>query len=290
MRVLFRYGAPSTPPEGELTGIARLAPLQDTISYPLPLRGLPLSQRESADSSIAEPSSPLREGLGEAALYKLAFPHGNEYYSRLLGLPYDAQCKNVGRISTIAYDEEVYYNSEAVAFVIEPEEKKPVGRPKGVKSKKLRVKSCAAAVLRELEQRGVAYGPGSHNKYISDACYMMNRYGVTESDCTKWALEKFSDYSEAGNDVASIVRSCYQQTEEHGTIKPPRAEKESRYATTKDIQEWLRSNDIRIRHNVITRKREVMNVDANVNDNQPSGSQQLTSALPLPLNEYQDSG
>ena len=49
VRVLFRYGAPSTPPEGELTGIARLAPLQDTISYPLPLRGLPLSQRESAD-------------------------------------------------------------------------------------------------------------------------------------------------------------------------------------------------------------------------------------------------
>ena len=194
---------------------------------------------------------------GEASLYKLAFQHGNEYYSRLLGLPYDPQCKNVGRISTIAYDEEVYYNPEAMPFVIEPEEKRPAHRPRRVESGKMKVESCEAAVLRELERRGVTYEVGSHNKYISDACYMMNRYGISESDCTAWALDKFSDYNEAGNDVPSIVRSCYQQTEEHGTIKPPRAEKESRYASIKDIQDWLRSNEIRIRHNVITRKREV---------------------------------
>ena len=189
--------------------------------------------------------------------YKQAFLTINTYYQNLTGLPTDGQCKNVGRISTIAYDEELYYNPEATPFIIEPEEKKTVGRPKGVKSEKLRVKSCEAAVLRELEQRGVVYGPGSHNKYISDACYMMNRYGVTESDCTAWALERFSDYSEAGNDVASIVRSCYQQTEEHGTARPPKAEKESRYASIKDIQDWLTENNIRIRHNLITRKREM---------------------------------
>jgi len=33
-----------------------------------------------------------------------------------------------------------------------------------------------------------------------------------------------------------------------------------------------------------------INNDANVNDNQPSGSQQLTSALSLSLRDYQDSG
>ena len=47
------------------------------------------------------------------------------------------------------------------------------------------MKRCEAAVLRELEQRGVVYAPGSHNKYISDACYMMNRYGVSLDDCTR---------------------------------------------------------------------------------------------------------
>ena len=198
-----------------------------------------------------------------AEQYKQAFLYGNRYYSELVGVESDPQCKNATRISTIAYDEEVYYNPEATPFVIEPEAKRPAHRPKGVKSEKLRVERCEASVLRELEQRGVVYGPGTHNKYISDACYMMNRYGVSESDCTAWALERFSDYHEAGNDVPSIVRSCYQQTGEHGTIKPPRAEKESRYASIKEIQDWLLKNNVQIRHNVITRKREMFNDNDN---------------------------
>ena len=198
--------------------------------------------------------------------YKQAFLTVNTYYQNLTGLPTDHQCKNVGRISTIAYDENLYYNPDATPFIIEPEEKKPVGRPKGGKSEEGRVKSCEAAVLRELARRGVMYEAGSHNKYISDACYMMNRYGISENDCTTWALEKFADYNEEGNDVASIVRSCYLQTDEHGTTRPPRAE--SRYASIKDIQDWLTENNIRIRHNLITRKREIsFNVNDNVNDN-----------------------
>ena len=216
VRILVRYGDSSTPPKGELT-------------------------------DIAEPSSPLRERLGEAALYKQAFMTINAYYENLIGLSSDSQCKNVGRISTIAYDEELYYNPDATHFIVKPEDKKSVGRPKGVKSEKLRVKSCATAVLRELEQRGVVYGPGSHNKYISDACYMMNRYGVSESDCTAWALERFADYHEAGNDVASIVRSCYLQTEEHGTVRPPRTDNN----IVGDIEGFLRSQG-EFRRNVIT--------------------------------------
>ena len=210
--------------------------------------------------------------------YKQAFLTVNTYYQNLTGLPTDGQCKNVGRISTIAYDENLYYNPDATPFIIEHEEKKPVGRPKGGKSEEGRVKSCEAAVLRELARRGVVYEAGSHNKYISDACYMMNRYGVSENDCTAWALEKFADYQAEGNDVASIVRSCYQQTEEHGTLRPPR-NTESRYASIRDIQDWLTKNNIRIRHNLITRKREIsFNDNDNVNDNcRPDGWS--TSAL-----------
>ncbi|MBQ7967355.1 MAG: hypothetical protein IJ290_05505 [Bacteroidaceae bacterium] len=96
---------------------------------------------------------------------------------------------------------------------------------------------------------------GNHNKYISDACYMMNRYGVPEEQCREWAVNRFADYDAA--EVTSIVRSCYLQTEEHGTARPPKAEKESRYASIKDIQDWLTENNIRIRHNLITRKREI---------------------------------
>ena len=191
-----------------------------------------------------------------AEQYKISFVAINEYYQRLTGCDYDEKCKNATRISGMAHDPEVYYNPDAVPIVVDMT-KKNVGRPKRVESGKMTVERCEDAVLRELERRGVVYEVGNHNKYISDACYMMNRYGVPESECLEWALDRFADYQAEGNDVPSIVRSCYLQTEEHGTARPPKAEKESRYASIKDIQEWLTENNIRIRHNLITRKREM---------------------------------
>ena len=186
-----------------------------------------------------------------SSLYKTAFLTVNEYYQRLTGCDYDEKCKNATRISGMAHDPEVYYNPDATVIIVDMT-KKSAGRPR----KGTKIERVEESVLRELEQRGVVYAPGSHNKYISDACYMMNRYGVSLGDCTAWALDRFCDYQQQGNDVASIVRSCYLQTEEHGTAKVSRAT-ESRYASIMDIQDWLRSNDIWIRHNLITRKREM---------------------------------
>ena len=258
LRVLFRYQINEN---DNVLGQARCFAI-DENSYPLPLRGLPLKEGECKHRvrSNSKELSPFKgdecsgarrnetEGVKQhAEQYKQVFEQGNKYYSTLTGLPTDHQCKNVGRISTIAYDENLYYNPAATPFIIKLEEKKSVGRPKGVKSEKLRVKSCATAVLRELEQRGVVYGPGSHNKYISDACYMMNRYGVSLDDCTAWALDKFGDYQAEGNDVASIVRSCYAQTEEHGTVRPPRTDNN----IVGDIEGFLRSQG-EFRRNVIT--------------------------------------
>ncbi len=175
-----------------------------------------------------------------AEQYKQVFEQGNEYYSALLGIDYDPQCKNTNRISTIAYDENLYYNPEAVPFTVTIEEKKPVGRPRKGKREEGKGKSCKvsdveAIVLRELERRGVVYEAGSHNKYISDACYMMNRYGVSLDDCTAWALERFADYAQT-DDVPAIVRSCYRQTDEHGTAHLPRPQGRSRYATVEHHQ------------------------------------------------------
>ncbi len=211
--------------------------------------------------------------------YKRVFEQGNEYYCNLLHLPYDEKCKNATRISGMAHDPEVYYNPDAVPIVVDMT-KKPVGRPKRVERLKMTVESCEAAVLHDLERRGVVYAPGTHNKYISDACYMMNRYGVSESECLEWALDRFSDYQAEGNDVTSIVRSCYLQTEEHGTARPPKAERESRYASIKDIQEWLTENNIRIRHNLITRKREIQVESGKMTDDsccRPDGNFPLLS-------------
>ena len=138
LRILFRYE------------------LEDYNSYPLPLRGLPLKEgecRDAEDKANQKELSPfkgdernevIRNGAEGVKIlttaYKQVFEQGNEYYRNLVSLEVDHQCKNIGRISTIAYDENLYYNPEAVPFVIKVEEKKPVGRPKGVKSEKLRVK------------------------------------------------------------------------------------------------------------------------------------------------------
>ena len=45
-----------------------------------------------------------------AEQYRQVFEQDNEYYRNLVSLEVDHQCKNVGRISTIAYDENLYYN------------------------------------------------------------------------------------------------------------------------------------------------------------------------------------
>ena len=276
VRILFRYQinenvnenlrAPlGTPPSQSDTPSINRGGVSSTSTHPegMQFTNCPSVYRGTSGTQCSGGSS-----KHSAEQYKRVFEQGNKYYSTLTGLPTDGQCKNVGRISTIAYDEELYYNPEATPFIIEPEEKRTVGRPRRGKSEEVRVKRCEAAVLRDLERREVVYEAGNHNKYISDACYMMNRYGVPESECTAWALDRFSDYQAEGNDVASIVRSCYLQTEEHGTARPPKAEKESRYASIKDIQDWLTENNIRIRHNLITRKREIsFNVNDNVNDN-----------------------
>ena len=238
LRILARYKTPSN----------------------LPLYG------EALQASLQEKNTPVTPsieggGQGGGSLYKQAFLAINEYYQNLTGLPTDGQCKNVGRISTIAYDENLYYNPEAVPFAIKVEEKKPVGRPrKRVEGLELRVegrvKSCKVGdvesiVLRELERRGIVYEAGTYNKYVSAACYAMNRYGVPEEQCREWAVSRFDDYNTP--DVEAIVRSCYQQTEEHGTVKP---KAERKYATVEDIEEFL-SQRIQLRYNTIARIVEV---------------------------------
>ena len=201
-----------------------------------------------------------------SSLYKTAFLTVNEYYKRLTGCDYDEKCKNATRISGMAYDPEVYYNPDAVAIIVDMT-KKSVGRPKGGKSARRLTPQLINQVLAGIEAQGIRYEAGSYNKYVSTACYEMNRYGVPEEECREWAVNRFDDYNTP--EVEAIVHSCYAQTDEHGTAKVPRTT-ESRYASIRDIQDWLRSNDIQIRHNVITRKREISfydDVKTNDNDN-----------------------
>lgn len=48
--------------------------------------------------------------------YPAAFAMGNDYYAHLIGKESDPLCKNITRLSGLAYDPEVYFNPEATAF------------------------------------------------------------------------------------------------------------------------------------------------------------------------------
>ena len=219
VRVVARYTLPAHP----------------LTAHPLPAAPLPLPAHRS---SFPE--------------YKSAFLQVNAYYETLTGLATDPLCKNATRLSGAAYDPTLHYNPAAVPFEVQLEAKRPSGRPRQVRT----AEAAEPHVCEQLERRGVCYIPGEHNRYISQACYLMNRYGVSEPDCTAWALARFTDYAAAGNDVASIVRSCYQQTTEHATRQLPREKKDS-CATVAEIQDYLTQKEVRIRHNVISRKWEI---------------------------------
>ena len=269
VRVLFRYAFNDNVNVNADAGGASVAtteplgsPRSTTLSSCYHPEGDSRSLNDN-ENQLGRQTLPLRSSsTSSSSFYKTAFLQCNEYYSTLTGLATDLQCKNVGRLSTIAHDENLYYNPEAVPFIVQYEEKRPVGRPRKGKSEEGIVKNCKvndveAIIIRELERRGIVYAPGNHNKYISDACYMMNRYGVPEEECTAWALERFADYQADGNDVAAIVRSCYQQTAEHGTAKVRREAKES-YASVREIEDYLTERGVQIRHNLITRRMEIM--------------------------------
>ena len=285
IRVLFRYEVErdSLDPLRSVAPLSPLVPLKagTVLSDSLPVDKSAIEQtKENCPSETggrAEYNDVERSGGGmiSANQYRLAFTKGNEYYCNLLHLPYDEKCKNATRISGMAHDSDVYYNPNAVAIIVDMT-KKAVGRPKRVESGKMKVERCEDAVLRELERRGVVYAPGTHNKYISDACYMMNRYGVSESDCTAWALDKFADYQAEGNDVASIVRSCYQQTEEHGTARPPRAVSDKQ-ATVAQIEAFL-AERVQLRRNVVTGFVEVRETETP--SNLPLYREALQASLP----------
>ena len=198
------------------------------------------------DNEDAHPASAL-------SLYKESFLQVNAYYTELTGLKSDPLCKNATRLSGIAYDEQLFYNPQAEPFKVKMKEKRSIGRPRAKRT----VEQVERHIDRELERRGIRYEQGSHNNYISQAGYLMNRFGVAEADCVEWALERFADYAANGNDVPGIIHSCYQQTDEHATRQLPREKRDS-YATVAEIQEYLIVKNIRIRLNRISRKWEIL--------------------------------
>ena len=192
--------------------------------------------------------------------YPRAFAVGNAYYTRLLGVETDLKCKNVGRLSGLAHDAEVYLNAEAVPFAaadIEEaaEKQRRLLRTQQRQRRELtRLQATYERIIRpEVEAEGAVYGPGSHNDYVMRVGYKLNQFGFSLQAALEWAATAFADYDRASD----ILTSCYQKTEEFGSRMhraPHKGDATAHnlpWAEIGDIRDFL-SQHARLRHNVIT--------------------------------------
>ena len=195
------------------------------------------------------------EGVTDGASYLKAFFQGNDHYCRLLGITdFDGQVKDDTRASGMCHDPNALYRPEAEVFKVQPE--------------KVTVGEVWRRIEAALEREGYAYEPGRHNEYISQAGYLLNRYGVDEDDAIGWMQRRFPDYDT--NRTESHIRSCYStRPEEHGTLKTgscpkatkrkksakPRAE-QPKYMSVEEIETSL-TEFADFRWNEITRMTEI---------------------------------
>lgn len=184
----------------------------------------------------------------------------NEYYSRLVDFKSDGQCKNATRVSGLAADPNVCYRPDAVPFALGETkvESQPQASEAAAPAKpNKRLEKAVKAAERLLEEEGVAYCQHHHNEYVMRMGYLLNQYGVAQKTAARWAVERFTDYD---GDVARIIASCYENTEEHGTRSIRRKGEgggNDRFAAAAEIEQFL-TQQAKFRKNVVSGKCEVL--------------------------------
>ena len=195
--------------------------------------------------------------------YKKAFAVGNAYYERLTGAVADEKCKNVTRLTVVAHDGEVYFNPQAEAFTAEwigrewEQLQQPMKENRKRSRELARIRSLYQKTIKpEVEGEGAVYAPGSHNDYVMRVGYRLNQFGFSLEAATEWAVTEFADYDKA----ASVIASCYEKTEEHGSRGGQKRnyslDADSRgFASVEEIEAFL-TEHVKLRRNVITSRTE----------------------------------
>ncbi|MEG2514131.1 MAG: BT4734/BF3469 family protein, partial [Bacteroidaceae bacterium] len=192
-----------------------------------------------------------RTDLVDKRFHSFAFTNGNEYFAKLINSAPDLKCKNLTRLSFLAYDPKAIFHPQATPFhvKIDSDSKKPVGRPHLVHNADL--SKALPIVLKQLEKQGKTYVTGHYNEYVSAAMYLLNRYGVSLTEASKWALTEFPDYEPS--QLQTIATSAYQCDNEFGSMKLPAP---SIYSSIDEIEEYVLTQ-AKIRYNELLGRREI---------------------------------
>ena len=195
--------------------------------------------------------------------YRKAFAAGNAHYERLTGAVADEKCKNVTRLTVVAHDGEVYFNPQAEAFTAEwigrewEQMQQPMKEDRKRSRELVRIRALYRKIIKpEVEGEGAVYAPGSHNDYVMRVGYRLNQFGFSLEAATEWAVAEFADYDKA----ASVIASCYEKTEEHGSRGGQKRcygkDTDSRgFASVEEIEAFL-TEHVKLRRNVITSRTE----------------------------------
>jgi hypothetical protein len=182
---------------------------------------------EEMNREVADQASDTEEGRSHTLnltraenFYRKMFTAINQYYARLIGCDFDPACKDLSRLSFVAFDAEAFFHPEAQLFMAE-ECNVSTGETRKKKKKEKSLKNKTINLINEtykwkikplVEQDGVKFEPGSHNNFVMRVGYMMNKYGFELKHVCEWAQKAFAAYGEA----AEVITRCYARTEEHG--------------------------------------------------------------------------
>jgi len=205
----------------------------------------------------------------QTKFYPIAFLHGNQYFSRLLGMEFDEHCSNLGRLMGAAYDPNAYFNPDAEPFSYDWLVARQTEKAQQEKdSAKLRreVKKVGRLyddlLVQELEREQKAYVAGSKNEYVSCLAYKLNAFGFSAEAALEFIRQEFPDYERP----KAAVDSCYRQTEEHGKRKQQMVrmgrETGKKTASINEIIQFL-SDHVELRYNQVTMRVEYRRKGAN---------------------------
>ena len=190
-------------------------------------------------------------------LYEYAFDYVNGYYKALLRVIPDPKCKTCSQLSGVAHDPNAFLNLQAHSFIFNFQTVTQKHQQQAQTQKLL--KKAVKAAQRILAEEHIVFEEGSRNEYLMRMGYLLNAYGVPQSDAYDWAMENYQDRYDGY--IYGIFESCYKKTEEFGTLKIPSGaktdtEKENRLASVTEIEQFLNSQ-VSLRFNVIRRQCEI---------------------------------
>ena len=187
------------------------------------------------------------------AYYQQAFYAGNAYYEKLLGAKADMQCKNITRLSGLAYDPEVFLRPQSEVTPFTAEEISTAATAYVKQSKEDKQMQCIQTyfdtlIAPQLAKAKIEFRSGSHNDYVMRVGYKLAERRFSKKVALKWAMQKFGkDYP----DTEQVINSCFANAAPHGKQGGGGDSRgDSKTATVEEIKSFL-DGHISLRFNEI---------------------------------------